>query len=49
MMRVLKESEQKTFEQIVGLTQPALKKVMSKFLRNKYGNKKISQFIIEKF
>ena len=41
MMKTLSENEQKTFEQLVSLTQPALKKVMSKFLRNKYGNKNV--------
>ena len=41
MMRTLNEGEQRTFEQIVSLTQPALKKVMSKFLKNKYGSKNI--------
>ena len=41
MMKTLNENEQKTFEQLVSLTQPALKKVMSKFLRNKYGNKNV--------
>ncbi len=35
-MRTLKENELKTFEQLVSLSQPALKKVMSKFLRSKY-------------
>ena len=41
MMRTLKENEQKTFEQIVSLTQPALKRVMSKFIRNKYDTKNV--------
>lgn len=41
MMKILRENEQRTFEQIVSLTQPALKKVMSRFLRNKYDSKKI--------
>ena len=35
-MRTLRENELKTFEQIVSLKQPALKKVMSNFLRKKY-------------
>ena len=35
-MRTMKESELKTFEQLVSLKQPALKKVMSNFLRKKY-------------
>lgn len=35
-MRILRENELKTFEQIVSLKQPALKKVMSNFLRKKY-------------
>lgn len=41
MMKTLSDGEQKTFEQLVSLTQPALKKVMSKFVRNKYGNKNV--------
>ncbi len=36
MLRTLRETELKTFEQIVSLKQPALKKVMSNFLRKKY-------------
>jgi hypothetical protein len=35
-MRVLKESDVKTFEQLCGLTQMGLKKTLSKFLRSKY-------------
>lgn len=35
-MRNLKESELKTFEQLVSLSQPGLKKVMSNFLNKKY-------------
>jgi hypothetical protein len=35
-MRVLKDSELKTFEQILKLSQPALKKVMSNFIKKKY-------------
>ena len=41
MMKTLSDGEQKTFEQLVSLTQPALKKVMSKFVRKKYGNKNV--------
>ncbi len=37
-MRTMKESELKTFEQLVSLNQAALKKVMSNFLRKKYSN-----------
>lgn len=40
-MKILKENEQKTFEQLVSLTQGSLKKVMSKFVRSKYGNKNV--------
>ena len=36
-MRVLTGKEMKTFEQIVGLSQPALKTVMRKYLVRKYG------------
>lgn len=38
-MRTLRDNELKTFEQLVSLKQPALKKVMSNFLRQKYPSK----------
>ena len=38
-MRVLKDNELKTFEQLLGLSQPGLKKVMSNFLKTKYSKK----------
>lgn len=40
-MKVLKENDFKTFEQICGLSQPSLKKTMSTYLRNKY--KKVTE------
>lgn len=35
-MRLLKENDYRTFEQLCGLSQPALKKTMSTYLRSKY-------------
>ena len=42
-MRVLTGKEMKTFEQIVGLSQPALKTVMRKYLVRKYGIENVKE------
>ena len=42
-MRVLKDNELKTFEQLLGLSQPGLKKVMSNFLKTKYSKKNVME------
>ena len=50
-MRVLTGKEMKAFEQIVGLSQPALKAVMSRFLVKKYGSENVvetGEYVIAK-
>lgn len=41
MMKRMNGNEQKTFEMLVSLTQTGLKNVLSKFVREKYGNKNV--------
>ena len=50
-MRVLRNNELKTFEQLLGLSQTGLKKVMSNFLKTKYSKKNIietKEYIVAK-